>query len=107
MKRFITIALVIMIASVSYAADSTPITESTIKAFLKIWPSYKEITSKYSTDSSSKDLSAMMNAAPQFKKELDSILKKYNMTAPEFSSIMMKITIGFASAQMNPGIQAR
>ncbi|MBF0216208.1 MAG: hypothetical protein HQL30_04350 [Candidatus Omnitrophica bacterium] len=96
MKKIIIAVCFAMFTASAWA--QTLIDERTVKNFIKAFPEYEQycIDKGESVDSQNMDVSI----AFKYKAEIDSLLAKYGLTFEEFTSLVPRVSMGYAAILM-------
>lgn len=97
MKIILIFILAFVLLSPARAGDSHMVTDSTIKAFLEIYPKYVDILEKYGQGFES---SRPEQAAYEYVRELEGLLENFNISLEDFTVLVQKISAGFAGMEM-------
>jgi len=100
MKKVLLVLFFLTLCLNGYAADFSMITEDSIKAFIEIMPQYKEIVEKYGEDYEEGDVMGNTSELQAFLSEMTELLNQYGVTHQDFTIFIQKVTMAFASAQM-------
>ena len=93
MRGCILWLIFLFISSLSFASQQEiVVNDSTIKIFLEIFPQYKKIMSEYVNLPENK---MDVDATYTYKKKIDSLLGKYNMSLDEFSLLASRVSVGY------------
>lgn len=97
MKRIMILVFLFSIVTCVIAGDFQSVNDASVKAFLQIFPQYRELLEKYDQDV---DFGQPVPAAIRHMGEIENLLSRFGMTLDDFMILTQKITAGFAREQM-------
>ena len=99
MKTVISAILILSFAVCAHAADFSTINKDSLADFLELMPQYKAIVQKYSETFDEEDITDMVSGSQMYK-SVQSLLSEYGISQEEFAAFMQKVTMAFATSQM-------
>lgn len=98
MKKLFTVVLgVFLFAALSYAQDYNTITEKNLDLFFSLYPQYVQMIKDADADENFNDAGSVIAI---MQEKMGDMLKEHNITVVEFSSLMQRVSMGYAAAMM-------
>ncbi|MEW6536313.1 MAG: hypothetical protein AB1454_11925 [Candidatus Auribacterota bacterium] len=103
MKKITALVLGLLLSVSCYAVDYGTINDESIQVFIKVFPEYVSALKQYENEGEQVESMALVTKA---KDDIDAILSKYDMTFEQFTALLQRVSLGFATAMMQQsGVQ--